>query len=193
MRVATKGRYAVTAMLDLAEQAIHHKPQALASISERQAISLSYLEQLFCKLRQAQLVESARGPGGGYLLARSPVNITVADIIIAVDGIDSEPQEADQTSSALWATLHQQMLSYLASVTLASLMDEQLVKKVDQAFSENQLKRLAQVIAHKEARVKKVTQAEQTPKKAAVKKSPIDKKPVVNSVFNWGKFLVKTR
>jgi Rrf2 family iron-sulfur cluster assembly transcriptional regulator len=192
MRVATKGRYAVTAMLDLAEQAIHHKPQALASISERQAISLSYLEQLFCKLRQAQLVESARGPGGGYLLARSPVNITVADIIIAVDGIDNEPQDSDASSTALWATLHQQMLAYLGSVTLASLMDEQLVKKVDQAFSENQLKRLAEVIAHKEARVKKVTQAESAPKKAVPKKSN-DKKPVVNSVFNWGKFLVKTR
>ena len=192
MRVATKGRYAVTAMLDLAEQAIHHKPQALASISERQAISLSYLEQLFCKLRQAQLVESARGPGGGYLLARSPVNITVADIIIAVDGIDNEPQDSDASSTALWTTLHQQMLAYLGSVTLASLMDEQLVKKVDQAFSENQLKRLAEVIANKEARVKKVTQAESTPKKAVPKKSK-EKKPVVNSVFNWGKFLVKTR
>ena len=86
MRLTTKGRYAVTAMLDLALHA-QHGPVSLADISERQGISLSYLEQLFGKLRRAALVESVRGPGGGYCLAKNTEDISVADIIIAVDEI----------------------------------------------------------------------------------------------------------
>ena len=84
MRLTTKGRYAVTAMLDLA---VHNAegPIALADISERQGISLSYLEQLFAKLRKTGLVASTRGPGGGYCLGKSPAEIAIADVIAAVD------------------------------------------------------------------------------------------------------------
>ena len=91
MRLTTKGRFAVTAMIDLAQRQ-HQGPVTLAGISQRQEISLSYLEQLFGKLRRHEIVESVRGPGGGYNLARRPEDITVADIIIAVD----EPIDATQ-------------------------------------------------------------------------------------------------
>ena len=84
MRLTTKGRFAVTAMIDLALRE-HSGPVALAAISPRQQISLSYLEQLFGKLRRHELVESTRGPGGGYSLGRKAEEITVADIIVAVD------------------------------------------------------------------------------------------------------------
>jgi Rrf2 family iron-sulfur cluster assembly transcriptional regulator len=84
MRLTTKGRFAVTAMIDLALRA-HNGPVALAAISQRQQISLSYLEQLFGKLRRHELVESTRGPGGGYSLGRDMAELTVADIIVAVD------------------------------------------------------------------------------------------------------------
>jgi Rrf2 family iron-sulfur cluster assembly transcriptional regulator len=84
MRLTTKGRFAVTAMMDLAMRHTHG-PVTLAAISERQHISLSYLEQLFGRLRRAKLVSSVRGPGGGYNLARPAPNVSVADIIVAVD------------------------------------------------------------------------------------------------------------
>ena len=86
MRLTTKGRFAVTAMLDLA---LHHHegPVTLSGISQRQSISLSYLEQLFGRLRRHELVDSVRGPGGGYRLARATGQVSVADIIIAVDGV----------------------------------------------------------------------------------------------------------
>jgi Rrf2 family iron-sulfur cluster assembly transcriptional regulator len=91
MRLTTKGRFAVTAMIDLAMRQ-SNGPVTLAGISQRQDISLSYLEQLFGKLRRHQIVESVRGPGGGYSLARLAEKVTVADIIIAVD----EPIDATQ-------------------------------------------------------------------------------------------------
>ena len=91
MRLTTKGRFAVTAMIDLALRE-HQGPVTLAGISQRQKISLSYLEQLFGKLRRHELVDSTRGPGGGYTLARTAREITVADIIFAVD----EPLDATQ-------------------------------------------------------------------------------------------------
>ena len=91
MRLTTKGRFAVTAMIDLALRQ-NNGPVTLAAISQRQRISLSYLEQLFGKLRRHELVESTRGPGGGYTLARKAADITVADIIVSVD----EPIDATQ-------------------------------------------------------------------------------------------------
>ena len=91
MRLTTKGRFAVTAMIDLALREAHG-PVTLAGISQRQKISLSYLEQLFGKLRRFNIVESTRGPGGGYTLARKAEEVSVADIIVAVD----EPLDATQ-------------------------------------------------------------------------------------------------
>ena len=133
MKLTTKGRFAVTAMIDLALRQAEG-PVTLAGISERQKISLSYLEQLFGKLRRHGLVASVRGPGGGYRLAQALQDITVADIIHAVD----EPMDAtlcggkanchdDQPCMThnLWTNLTKRMLEYLKSVTLAELVAEQ--------------------------------------------------------------------
>jgi Rrf2 family transcriptional regulator, iron-sulfur cluster assembly transcription factor len=133
MRLTTKGRFAVTAMIDLALRE-HNGPVTLAGISQRQKISLSYLEQLFGKLRRHELVESTRGPGGGYTLGRVSKDITVADIIFAVD----EPLDATQCGGKencqddqrcmthdLWANLNAKMVDYLDSVSLADLVQQQ--------------------------------------------------------------------
>ena len=140
MRLTTKGRFAVTAMIDLAMRA-GNGPVALAAISQRQQISLSYLEQLFGKLRRHELVESTRGPGGGYSLGRGAGQITVADIIVAVD----EPIDATGCAGKencmgddagrcmthdLWASLNTKMIEYLDSVSLQKLVDEQFAKGV---------------------------------------------------------------
>jgi Rrf2 family iron-sulfur cluster assembly transcriptional regulator len=140
MRLTTKGRFAVTAMIDLGLRSTNG-PVALAAISQRQQISLSYLEQLFGKLRRHELVESTRGPGGGYSLGRDAAEITVADIILAVD----EPLDAtgcggkehcmgEDTGKCmthdLWTALNTKMLEFLSAVTLRSLVDEQLAKGV---------------------------------------------------------------
>ncbi len=138
MKLTTKGRFAVTAMLDLAMRQ-NRGPVTLAAISERQHISLSYLEQLFGKLRRAKLVSSVRGPGGGYNLAQGPQQITVADIVTAVD----EPLDATQCGGKenchdekrcmthdLWATLNEKMYDYLSSVMLADLVAHQNGKQV---------------------------------------------------------------
>lgn len=140
MRLTTKGRFAVTAMLDLALNG-NNGPVTLAGISERQEISLSYLEQLFGKLRRRKLVDSVRGPGGGYCLARATQTITVADIVIAVD----EPIDTTQCSGNhcchgddpcmthdLWAGLNETIFSYLASITLAQLIEQQQAKSSGQ-------------------------------------------------------------
>jgi Rrf2 family iron-sulfur cluster assembly transcriptional regulator len=141
MRLTTKGRFAVTAMLDLALRG-GRRPVTLAGISERQRISLSYLEQLFGKLRRHGLVDSVRGPGGGYMLARAAGDITVADIIRAVD----EPLDATQCGGKencldehrcltheLWATLNTKMFEYLHSVTLRELQAQAAAKAAGRA------------------------------------------------------------
>ena len=146
MRLTTKGRFAVTAMIDLALRQ-GTGPVTLAGISQRQAISLSYLEQLFGKLRRHEIVESIRGPGGGYSLARKADQVTVADIIIAVDepldatqcGGKENCHGADAASGArcmtheLWATLNEKMVDYLDSVSLQDLVDQQTQKNSEQA------------------------------------------------------------
>lgn len=136
MRLTTKGRFAVTAMLDLA---LRHKqgPVTLAGIGVRQSISLSYLEQLFGKLRRHALVESVRGPGGGYRLARPTDKVSVADIILAVDepldatqcgGLENCQEDKRCMTHKLWATLNDKLYDYLNSVTLQDLVNEQLAK-----------------------------------------------------------------
>ena len=143
MRLTTKGRFAVTAMLDLALHA-GKSPVALASISERQKISLSYLEQLFGKLRRGGLVESVRGPGGGYNLARPTVQLSVADIIIAVEEpIDSRQCEGKENCAGdkrcmthdLWESLNETVIGYLAGVKLSDLVEQQRAKPVAGATS----------------------------------------------------------
>lgn len=138
MRLTTKGRFAVTAMVDLSMRQTRG-PVTLATISERQHISLSYLEQLFGKLRRAKLVNSVRGPGGGYCLARPIVGITVADIISAVDepidatlcaGKENCDDDRRCITHDLWATLNQKMNDYLSSVSLADVVSHQQGKPV---------------------------------------------------------------
>lgn len=131
MRLTTKGRYAVTAMLDLA---IHqgHGPIALADIAQRQGISLSYLEQLFAKLRKCSLVTSVRGPGGGYNLARAAAEIHVAEVIAAVDesvdttrcggGLNCQENGPCLTHD-LWHELSDRIYAYLEKISLQHLID----------------------------------------------------------------------
>ncbi|MDR2637593.1 MAG: Rrf2 family transcriptional regulator [Zoogloeaceae bacterium] len=132
MRLTTKGRFAVTAMMDLALRDRHvERPISLISICERQGISLSYMEQLFSRLRRNGLVTSIRGPGGGYHLARPMTDISVVDIIQAVDehldatlcggSEDCQGQNRCMTHD-LWHDLNRQMLSYLGSVSLGDLV-----------------------------------------------------------------------
>lgn len=130
MKLSTKGRYAVMAMADLGKS-VSGKPVALADVADRQEISLSYLEQLFGKLRRAGLVKSVRGPGGGYLLARDAYEIRISDVIQAVD----EPISATRCEQAegchsdkarclthdLWQALTYQIHLYLSSVTLGDV------------------------------------------------------------------------
>ena len=140
MRLTTKGRFAVTAMIDLAMRQ-HQGPVTLAGISQRQKISLSYLEQLFGKLRRHELVESTRGPGGGYSLGRPAGEVSVADIIVAVDepidatgcGGKEDCQGADNgkcMTHDLWTSLNAKMIEYLDSISLQKLVEEQLAKGV---------------------------------------------------------------
>ena len=119
MRLSTKSRFAVTAMIDVALRE-DRGPVSLAAISVRHQISLSYLEQLFSKLRQHGLVESTRGPGGGYSLSRNAEKITMADIVGAVDAPSEEEASAEGgwMNSDLWAGLNEKMLTHLQSNTL---------------------------------------------------------------------------
>ena len=144
MKLSTKGRYAVMALVDLASQT-DGRPVALAEIAERQEISLSYLEQLFAKLRRGGLVRSVRGPGGGYLLARSAEETRISDAILAVD----EPIRATRckTGSAmgcranksrclthdLWEELGNQIHMFLSSVTLLDVLERKLSTRIVEA------------------------------------------------------------
>jgi len=131
MRLTTKGRYAVTAMLDLA---LHYSegPITLADISHRQEISLSYLEQLFSKLRKNGLVDSTRGPGGGYRLSRETHDIAIADVISAVDekvdatkcgGLGNCQGETQCLTHDLWTDLSDQIFQFLSGISLGDLVD----------------------------------------------------------------------
>lgn len=140
MRLTTRGRYAVTAMLDLALHA-QEKPVSLAEISERQTISLSYLEQLFSRLRQSNLVTSVRGPGGGYRLSRSGDSVSVAEIVDAVneslDTTNCKGRADCQGGSIclthnLWEDLSQQIHKFLSDISLEDLVAKRDVQEVAQ-------------------------------------------------------------
>ncbi len=138
MKLSTKGRYAVMAMVDLASHS-GGRPVSLADIADRQEISLSYLEQLFAKLRRGALVKSVRGPGGGYLLAHAPAEIRVSDVILAVD----EPIRATRCTPGqpfgcrsnksrclthdLWEELGNQIYLYLSSVSLSDVVERRVL------------------------------------------------------------------
>jgi Rrf2 family iron-sulfur cluster assembly transcriptional regulator len=138
MRLSAKSRFAVAAMIDLALREAAG-PVPLNSIGQRLQISLSYLEQLFSKLRRANLVESTRGPGGGYTLGRSAQRISVADIIRAVEGAQelmgeesSDAGEAGlQLTRDLWSGLNSRMMDHMEGIKLHQLCEEQRAKGVD--------------------------------------------------------------
>ncbi|MBU3540974.1 Fe-S cluster assembly transcription factor [Polynucleobacter sp. UB-Tiil-W10] len=185
MRLTTKGRFAVTAMIDLALRETHG-PVTLAGISQRQKISLSYLEQLFGKLRRFNIVESTRGPGGGYTLARPSSEVSVADIIIAVD----EPLDATQCGGKgnchtddenhgrcmthdLWSNLNSKMVEYLSSVSLKDLVHQQEGRGIV----------IQDMRQQKKIKVESA-KAEKTAPALAAKKEVAPKAPLINSVFN---------
>ncbi|ENI2507834.1 Fe-S cluster assembly transcriptional regulator IscR [Pseudomonas aeruginosa] len=139
MRLTTKGRYAVTAMLDLALHHAQQGPVSLADISERQGISLSYLEQLFAKLRRGNLVTSVRGPGGGYQLSRHMSGIHVAQVIDAVnESVDATRCQGQGDCHSgdtclthhLWCDLSLQIHEFLSGISLADLVSRQEVQEV---------------------------------------------------------------
>jgi len=138
MRLTTKGRYAVTAMLDLA---LHGEsgPVSLGEISGRQEISLSYLEQLFAKLRRGGLVNSVRGPGGGYQLSRSSAEIYAAEIIDAVNeqvdatgcGGEANCHDGEMClTHYLWCDLSEQIHQFLSGISLASLVERNDIREI---------------------------------------------------------------
>lgn len=140
MKLTTKGRYAVTAMLDLALNQ-GQGPINLAEISSRQGISLSYLEQLFSRLRKQGLVDSARGPGGGYLLGKSAQEISVVDVIRAVDetvdatrcgGSKNCHGEERCITHDLWEELSMQIAEFLAGISLFDLVERRSVEQTQQ-------------------------------------------------------------
>jgi Rrf2 family iron-sulfur cluster assembly transcriptional regulator len=147
MRLTTKGRYAVTAMLDLA---LHKNqgPISLADISQRQAISLSYLEQLFARLRKSSLVSSVRGPGGGYELFRDAASIYIAEIIDAVnESVDTTKcrgagncQDGETClTHYLWEDLSEQIHSFLQGISLADLVTRSEVKRIAESQDRRQM------------------------------------------------------
>jgi len=140
MRLSTKSRFAVTAMIDIALRD-NTGPVSLADISVRHQISLSYLEQMFSKLRQCGLVESTRGPGGGYSLSRPSDAISLADIVGAMQTESPKPSRSGKTADAsqdteqwmaheLWAALNAKMAVHLQSINLRQLVSEQRAKGV---------------------------------------------------------------
>jgi len=138
MRLTTKGRYAVTAVLDLAFHQ-EHGPVSLAAISERQRISLSYLEQLFAKLRRNGIVRSTRGPGGGYSLQRETSEVSVSDVVLAVDE-ECKVADCDDKSGCqgdyqclthdLWQELSNEIRGFLDGISLAEIMTSDAVREV---------------------------------------------------------------
>jgi len=140
MKLSTKGRYAVMAMVDLAQNSAG-QPVSLADISDRQAISLSYLEQLFSKLRRQGLVKSSRGPGGGYRLSRNAMDIYVGQVIKAVDeAVDarrcggSENCQGDERclTHELWSDLSHRIEEFLDAISLGELVERQEVREVSE-------------------------------------------------------------
>jgi Rrf2 family iron-sulfur cluster assembly transcriptional regulator len=128
MRMSTKGRFAIDALIDMTLRQAQG-PVSLASISARQQVSLSYLEQMFGRLRRVGIVDSTRGPGGGYTLGRPANRVSVAEIVSAVD----EPMVDDESglSRELWQKLNEVMLAHMSTITLDSLVEAHRVQGVE--------------------------------------------------------------
>ena len=151
MRLTTKGRYAVTAMIDLSINQ-SKGPVTLKSISDNQGISLSYLEQLFSKMRKSALVMGTRGPGGGYVLAKDVDNISIAEIVLSVDEpLDITECEGKQDchegkrclTHGLWSELSDQLYGFLSGINLGQLMRQSGIDHIDSNNSSNNLSNMS--------------------------------------------------
>lgn len=170
MRITTKSRAAVTALIDLALHSKEGGVVSLAEIAERRDISLSYLEQLFASLRKAEVVNSFRGPGGGYTLAKEADQISLRDIVIAIDYSNSKTNEANE----LWSSLETFMLEHMSSINLGMLVQQNLDK----------LNPLA-IKPKKEKALSKAAIASEKKSIAAKRDAAPKKKFIANSVFSW--------
>ena len=140
MKLTAKGRYAIKAMINIALSTSTSKdPKTLLEISKHQGISLSYLEQLFALLRKSNLVAGVRGPGGGYRLSTDPENITIAQIINAINSdkeLDLSPKKKDEV---IWEKFSDRLCKYLETVTLSSLIDGEEINNITKDSSEREL------------------------------------------------------
>lgn len=180
MRIATQSRFAIVALLDLAIHSKDEYPVSLMSIAKRQNISLSYIEQLFARLRAEDLVVSYRGPGGGYLLAKPASQISVRQIVSAVDkGKQAGRVDRHAMAQGLWLDLEEQIMSYLDGVYLSHL--------IEQAGQKNQPSDAQAVtsapVSRKESPVEAINTVQM------VKTTTVKGVGLANSVFDWGRYL----
>lgn len=155
MKLSTKGRYAVTALLDVAMH-VRSGPVSLSEIAERQHVSLSYLEQLFGKMRRRGLVESIRGPGGGYVLAHDAEDISIVDVILAVDesidntqcgGAANCQHDEKCLTHDLWRDLNEQIQGFLGGISLHDLAEKRSTRQVAARQNESQVVSVEQLQA----------------------------------------------
>ena len=138
MKLTAKGRYAIKAMINIALNT-SKDPKTLLEISKHQGISLSYLEQLFALLRKSNLVAGIRGPGGGYRLSTDPKNITIAQIINAVNSDKEHNSSSENKDEVIWEKFSDKLCKYLETVTLSSLIDGEEIDNITEDSSKREL------------------------------------------------------
>ena len=138
MKLTAKGRYAIKAMINIALNA-SKDPKTLLEISKHQGISLSYLEQLFALLRKSNLVAGVRGPGGGYRLSTDPENITIAQIINAINSDKEHNLSSENKDQVIWEKFSDRLSKYLETVTLSSLIDGEEINNITEDSSKREL------------------------------------------------------
>ena len=138
MKLTAKGRYAIKAMINIALNA-SKDPKTLLEISRHQGISLSYLEQLFALLRKSNLVAGVRGPGGGYRLSTDPENITIAQIINAINSDKEHNLSSENKDEVIWEKFSDRLSKYLETVTLSSLIDGEEINNITKDSSKREL------------------------------------------------------
>ena len=138
MKLTAKGRYAIKAMINIALN-VSKDPKTLLEISRHQGISLSYLEQLFALLRKSNLVAGVRGPGGGYRLSTDPENITIAQIINAINSDKEHNLSSENKDQVIWEKFSDRLSKYLETVTLSSLIDGEEINNITKDSSKREL------------------------------------------------------
>ena len=138
MKLTAKGRYAIKAMINIALNT-SKEPKTLLEISKHQGISLSYLEQLFALLRKSNLVAGVRGPGGGYRLSTDPENITIAQIINAINSDKEHNLSSENKDEVIWEKFSDRLCKYLETVTLSSLIDGEEINNITEDSSKREL------------------------------------------------------